>query len=86
MAPITPKVWHTAYEEIQKAMREGMQKGFGATFKHAFEEADCNQANVVTYAVLSNLYRQGRLKMENEYVPAKREDLVAPKTKYTLVD
>lgn len=86
VAPITPKVWHAAYEGIQKAMREGVQKGFGATFKDAFEKADCTQANVVTYAVLSELYRQGRLKMETEYVPAKKEGLLAPKTKYTLLD
>lgn len=86
VATITPEIWVTAYEKIIEHIQQGKYKGFSSLFKHMFRDGDINQTNAVTWQVLSYLYKQGRLKMENEPVPGSAEGLTAPRTHYTILN
>ncbi len=81
VAPITPKVWHAAYERISTQIQKGSRE-FGVTFVDEFDSADCTEKNAVTWAVLSELHRQGKLEMEKELLPGIREDLLKTRFNY----
>lgn len=79
VAPITPKVWQAAYTKITEALAQPHHLyGLGELFLDEFDTADCTQKNAVTYCVLGELARQGRLREENRRAPHRREDLTAP--------
>ena len=77
----TPEIWHLAYERIISQLKQGKRE-FGVTFVEDFPKADCTEKNAVTWAVLSELYRQGKLELEKELLPGVREDLVKTKFNY----
>jgi len=81
VAPITPGIWHTAYERIISQLQKG-SRAFGVTFADEFEPADCTEKNVVTWAILSDLHRQGKLEMKKELLPGVREGLLKTKFNY----
>ncbi len=85
VAPITPKIWHAAYERIVAQLKKGSRE-FGVTFVDEFDKADCTEKNAVTWAVLSDLHRQGKLEMEKELLPGVREDLLRTKFNYIWKD
>ena len=40
----------------------------------------------VTFYTLSNLLRQGKVKMETTYIPGQCEGILAPKSKFIMVE
>lgn len=58
------------------------EHAFGVTFESLFEEADCTPKNAVTWAVLTELFRQGRLEMVKETLPGVREGLQRTRFNY----
>ena len=86
VASITPEIWITAQEKIMEHIRQGNSKKFGGLFKKLFRDGEIAQTNAVTWMILSHLYKQGKLKMENETVPGSAEGLTAPRTRYTILD
>ncbi len=85
VAPITPKVWHDAYEKISAEIQKG-NNHFSKVVTALFEEADANQSNTVTWAVLSDLHRQGKMEMVKELLPGVREGLQKTKFNYIWKD
>ena len=78
----TAEVWHLAYERIIDQIKKG-ERAFGETFVNDFPAADCTEKNVVTWAILSDLHRQGKLEMKKELLPGVREDL--QKTRFNYI-
>ncbi|MBR6792852.1 MAG: hypothetical protein IKM48_00665 [Clostridia bacterium] len=85
VAPITPKVVHDAYEAISKQIQGGNDH-FSKIVKPLFEEADCNQSNAITWAVLSDLHRQGKIDIEKVLRPGVREELFRTQFHYVWKD
>ncbi len=81
VAPITPKVWQDAYEKISAEIQKGNDH-FSKIVTALFEEADCNQSNTVTWAVLSELHRQGKIEIEKVVHPGVRDDLFRTRFHY----
>ena len=81
VAPITPQVMAKAYEYIEQKLKEPMpfvRIGWADVLKDLYPEADCTQRGTVAYQVISELYRQGRLRMETRYQEGQTEHLRAP--------
>ncbi len=74
VAPITPTIWHDAREVIIKKIKQ-KDCHFNKEVTALFEKADCAQANAVTWAVLSDLHRQGKIEIEKVLKPGVRDDL-----------
>ncbi len=85
VAPITPKVWHDAYEKISAEIQKGGNH-FSKIVTALFEEADATQSNTVTWAVLSDLQRQGKIEIEKCLVPGVRDDLFRTQFHYVWKD
>ena len=80
VAPITPKVWATAYERVENAIKNGTTRGFGPLFNMEFPEADCTQKNAVSWQVISALYREGKIRIDTEWLPGLVEGARVPKS------
>ncbi len=81
VAPITPEVMHTAYEKMLEVLKEPtpfVKTGLSKALAELYPKADCTQRGTVGYQVITELYRQGRLKVETRYIPGQREGLKAP--------
>jgi len=78
VAPITPRIWNAAYERISEAIRNGQTRHFGALFSKEFSSADCTPTNAVTWQVLSELYREGKIRMETKRIPGILDGVTAP--------
>ena len=81
VAPITPQVMAKAYEYIEQKLQEPMpfvEIGWADALKDIYPKADCTQRGTVAYQVVSELYRQGRLRMETKYQEGQTEALRAP--------
>lgn len=85
VAPITPELWKVAYEKIIEHIRQG-ETVFRPIVDPLFHGGDVTQMGAVLYQVLSHLYKEGRIKIEIDYVPGHGEGIMAPKARYILVD
>ena len=85
VSPITPEIWSVAYQRISEHIRQG-KTGFAPLFEPMFQGGDVTQRNAVTYQVLSHLYKEGRIKIEINYVPGHGEGIMAPKARYIWVE
>ena len=66
-----------AAEALQES-KPFVETGVGVALKALYPAADCTQRATVAYQVISEFYRQGRLKMETRYIPGKADGLQAP--------
>ena len=82
VAPITPKVLHAAWENVPAYM-ERKERPFSPAFIDAFEKADCTEKNAVSWMLLTEYYKQGKLDFEKELLPGVREGLL--KTKFNFI-
>ena len=81
VAPITPQVMAVAYRHIENKLRTPThftKLGWAEVLEDVYPKADCTQRGTVAYQVISELHRQGRLKMETEYIEGQTEELRAP--------
>lgn len=80
IAPITPRVKAEAYQVVTQALQKERQTitTLRPLIKPLFEEADCQQINTLSYEILWDLHRQGKLIMEKEFIPGEFEGLQAP--------
>lgn len=88
VAPITPQIRSAAYTAVCEVLSEG-HKTYGdacRAVKPMFAPADCLQTGAVVYDILYDLSRQGRLKMEREYLPGVFEGMKAPKIYMSLTE
>ena len=82
VAPITPKVMGTAWAKVPDYMARG-ERPFSPAFIDAFEKADCTEKNAVSWMLLTEYYKQGKLDFEKELLPGVREGLL--KTKFNFI-
>jgi len=80
VAPITPKVWTLAYERIEDAIKNGKTRGFGPLFEKEFPLAECTQRNAVTWRVISELKKEGKIRVETQWLPGLVEGARVPKS------
>ena len=81
VAPITPQVMAKAYEYIEEKLRTPMpftKIGWSDVLNELYPKADCTQRATVAYQVISELHRQGRLKVETKYIEGQTAELRAP--------
>ncbi len=81
VAPITPQVMAVAYRHIENKLRTPThftKLGWAEVLEDVYPKADCTQRGTVAYQVISELHRQGRLKMETEYIEGQTAALRAP--------
>ncbi len=81
VAPITPKVLHTAWEKVPDYMERG-ERPFFPAFIDAFEKADCTERNAVSWMLLTEYYKQGKLDFEKELLPGVRDGLFRTSFRY----
>ena len=60
------------------------ETGMTEVIKALAPDADCVQQSAITYQVLSDFNRQGRLQIDVRYVPGQAEGLTAPKAYFSL--
>lgn len=75
VAPITPKVWHEGYERVIEVIKNGIHN-FDVKLTDLFEEADAIEKNAATWAIITDLHRQGKIELIRKDVPGVRKDLV----------
>ena len=81
VAPITPQVMAAAYDYLEEKLKTPMpfnDTGLGEYLAPLYPAADCNQRATVRYQAVSELWRQGRLKMETRYIEGQTSELRAP--------
>ena len=81
VAAITPQVMAAAYERVEQQLKTPVTFNdieLNSVIKPLYPKADCTQWATVKYQVVSELYRQGRLKMETRYIDGQAEGLKAP--------
>ena len=87
VAPITPQVMAAAYKYIESKLQTPTvftEIGWADVLAPLYPAADCTQRGTVAYQVVSELYRQGRLRMKTEYIEGQTDKLRAPKFKLWL--
>ena len=87
VAPITPQVMAAAYDYLEQKLKTPMsfnETGLGEYLEPLYPKADCTQRATVRYQAVSELYRQGRLRMKTEYIEGQTDKLRAPKFKLWL--
>ncbi len=75
VARITPEVMHAAWEKAPAYLKEGA-RFFTPAFIDAFEEADCTEKNAVSWMLMTEFHRQGKLEFEKVLLPGVREGLL----------
>ena len=81
VAPITPQVTAAAYRHIESRLQTPTpftELGWEEVLAELYPDADCTQRATVAYQAVSELERQGRLKMETRYVEGQTSELKAP--------
>ena len=73
-------------EEALKTPVPFCEGGLSEHLLPMYPAADCTQRATVRYQVVSEFYRQGRLKMENRYIEGQTAELRAPVTYMWLED
>ena len=89
VAPITPQVMAAAYKYIESKLQTPTiftEIGWADVLAPLYPQADCTQRGTVAYQVVSELWRQGRLKMETYYIEGQTSELKAPKFLLSLKD
>ena len=87
VAPITPQVMAAAYKYIESKLQTPTvftEIGWADVLAPLYPAADCTQRGTVAYQVVSELYRQGRLRMKTEYIEGQTDKLRAPVFKLWL--
>lgn len=83
VAPITPEIWHGAREVILEQI-EKENYHFSKQVNALFHGEEAPQNNAVTWAVLSDLNRQGKIEIKKVLMPGVREDLSRTVFEYPL--
>ena len=87
VAPITPQVMAAAYDYLEQKLKNPTSfndTGLGEYLEPLYPKADCTQRATVRYQAVSELYRQGRLRMKTEYIEGQTDKLRAPVFKLWL--
>lgn len=83
VSPVTPEIWHGAREVILEQI-EKENYHFSKQVTALFKGGDAPQNNAVTWAVLSDLCRQGKIEIQKVLKPGVREDLFRTVFEYPL--
>jgi len=80
VAPITPQISSAAYHQIELCLKKAphTMPQLKKQIEPFFDPADCLPSAALTYAILYDLQRSGRLQVTIENQPGMREGLTAP--------
>ena len=83
---MTPRVKAEVYGVVRSALIEGhkRQSELVELVRPLFDQADCDQAQAAVCGALSDIYKEGHVKIETEYTYGVFEELRVPVFYLTL--